>query len=92
MPFKLGEGVLYREYRMAIPLNMENEQISYETAFGVVNVGKDEIEGYAGERYTTVCKNIDPRGIENWISANSLDFGMTLSSCVAVADYIDPTR
>ena len=84
------EGVLYREYRMAIPLNMENEQISYETAFGVVNVGKDEIEGYAGERYTTVCKNIHPRGIENWISANSLDFGMTLSSCVAVADYIDP--
>ncbi|MFZ1290461.1 MAG: glycoside hydrolase family 38 C-terminal domain-containing protein [Melioribacteraceae bacterium] len=85
------EGVLYREYRMALPLSMKNAQVSYETAFGVSEVGKDEIEGAAGERYTTNCKNVHPRGIENWIGASDENIGVTLSSCVAVADYIDPT-
>ncbi len=85
------EGVLYREYRMALPLNMENGQVSYEVPFGVVNVGKDEIEGAAGERYKTICKDIHPRSIENWIGANNNDYGITLTSSVAVADYIDPT-
>ncbi|MCB9260696.1 MAG: alpha-mannosidase [Ignavibacteriales bacterium] len=85
------EGVLYREFRMALPLNMKNAQVAYETAFGVSEVGKDEIDGAAGERYTTICKEIHPRGIENWIGANDGNYGVTLSSCVAVADYIDPT-
>ncbi|MCB0745134.1 MAG: alpha-mannosidase, partial [Ignavibacteriae bacterium] len=31
-------------------------------------------------------------GIENWIGASNNNFGVTLSSCVAVADYIDPTN
>lgn len=86
------EGVLYREYRMALPVNIDSAQVSYETAFGVVNVGKDELQGSAGERYTTPCVEIHPRGIENWIGANGSNFGLTLSSCVAVADYIDPTN
>ena len=85
------EGVLYREYRLAMPINMKKGQVSYETAFGVSEVGKDEIEGAAGERYTTVCEDIHPRGIENWIGANNDKFGVTLSSCVAVADFVDPT-
>ncbi len=85
------EGILYREYRMAMPLNMENGQVSYEVPFGVVNVGKDEIEGAAGERYKTICKDIHPRSIGNWIAANNNDYGVTLTSSVAVADYIDPT-
>ncbi|MEJ2616142.1 MAG: glycoside hydrolase family 38 C-terminal domain-containing protein [Ignavibacteriaceae bacterium] len=85
------EGVLYREYRMALPLNMTNGQVSYEVPFGVVNAGKDEIKGAAGERYTTICKDIHPRSIENWIGADDNDFGVTLTSSVAVADYIDPT-
>jgi alpha-mannosidase len=89
---KNWEGVLYREYRMALPINIRNAQVSYETAFGVVNVGEDELKGSAGERYTTECKEIHPRGIENWIGANGNQFGVTLSSCVAVADYIDPTN
>ena len=85
------EGVLYREYRLALPINMKKGKVSYETAFGVSEVGKDEIEGAAGERYTTVCKDIHPRGIENWIGASNDKFGVTLSSCVAVADFVDPT-
>lgn len=85
------EGVLYREFRMALPLNMTDGQVAYEVPFGVVEVGKDEIEGAAGERYKTICKTIHPRGIENWISASNNRFGVTMSSSVAVADWIDPT-
>ena len=85
------EGILYREFRMAVPLNMTNGQVAYEVPFGVVEVGKDEIKGAAGERYQTICKDMHPRGIENWIGASNTDFGVTLSSSVAVADWIDPT-
>ena len=85
------EGVLYREYRMALPLKMKEGQVSYEVPYGVLNVGKDEMAGAAGERYKTVCKEIHPRGIGNWIGARNADFGVTMSSSVAVADYIDPT-
>ena len=86
------EGVLYREYRMALPIKMNDGQVSYETAYGVSEVGKDEIEGAAGERYITECKDIHPRGIENWIGVSNDEFGVTLSSSAAVADYIDPTE
>jgi alpha-mannosidase len=76
---------------MALPLNMTDGQVAYEVPFGVVEVGKDELEGAAGERYKTPCKDFHPRGIENWISASNSDFGVTMSSSVAAADWIDPT-
>lgn len=85
------EGILYREYRMALPLNMNEHQISYEVPFGKLNVGKDEIPGAAGERYTAECSNMRPRGIANWLGAESEDFSVNMSSSVAVADYVDPT-
>jgi len=85
------EGVLYHEFRMALPLNMTDGKVAYEVPFGVVEVGKDEIKGAAGERYQTECKNIHPRGIQNWISSSNAGFGVTLSSSVSVADWIDPT-
>ncbi len=85
------EGVLYREYRMALPLNMTDGQVAYEVPFGVVEVGKDEMEGAAGERYNVECKTLHPRGIENWIGASNNEFGVTMSSTVVVADWIDPT-
>jgi alpha-mannosidase len=85
------EGEIYREYRMAMPLRMADAQVSYEVPFGVVNVGKDEMEGAPGERHKTLCKDMHPRGILNWISASDKNSGVTLSSSVAVADWIDPT-
>ncbi len=83
------DGTEYREFRLALPLAMENAQIAYEVPFGVVEVGRDEIPGAAGERYTTPCAEVHPRGIGNWISASNDEFGVTLSSSVAVADWID---
>jgi alpha-mannosidase len=85
------EGLLYREFRFALPVNMKDGKISYEVPFGVLEVGKDEIAGAAGERYITNCADVHPRGIENWIGASNDRFGVTLSSSTAVADFIDPT-
>jgi alpha-mannosidase len=85
------EGILYREYRMALPVNMKDGQITYQVPYGVLNVGKDEIKRAAGERYATLCREIHPRGIENFISINNSEFGVTMSSSVSVVDYIDPS-
>jgi alpha-mannosidase len=85
------DGTPYREFRLAFPLNMKDGEVTYEVPFGVCRVGKDELKGSAGERYVTPCKNVHPRGIMNWIGAGNERYGVTLSSSVAVADYIDPT-
>jgi alpha-mannosidase len=85
------EGVLYREFRMAVPLAMKDAQVAYQVPFGILKVGQDELHRAAGERYKTDCQLVHPRGIENWISAGNRSERVTLSSDVAVADYIDPT-
>jgi alpha-mannosidase len=85
------DGTVFREFRLAFPLNMENAKVTYEVPFGSVTVGEDEIAGAAGERYVTPCRDVRPRGIMNWIGASNDDIGFTMSSSVAVADYIDPT-
>ena len=86
------EGILYREYRMALPLNMKEGKVAYEVPYGMVEVNKDEIVGAAGERYKTAAADIHPRGIENWIGGSNDQFGVTMSSSVVAADFIDPTR
>lgn len=88
---KNWDGVLYREFRMAMPLNMENGKVTYEVPFGAVTVGEDEHKGNGGEMYNSPVKDIRPRGIANWISASNEVYGVTLSSSVVTADYIDPT-
>ena len=89
-------GTPYREFRMAFPLNMAEGKISYEVPMAVVTVGKDEIPGAAGFAYGTLdysvpCAKVHPREVQNFISANDDHFGVTMSSSVAVCDYIDPT-
>ncbi len=83
-------GELYREFRTAFPISMENPEIAHEVPFGSVRVGKDEIKT-AGERYTPLCKDVHPRAIIDWISATDNEVSVTLSSSVAAADWIDPT-
>lgn len=83
-------GELYREFRTAFPIQMDNPEIAYEVPFGSVRVGKDEIKT-AGERYTPLCKDVHPRAIIDWISATDDEISVTLSSSVAAADWIDPT-
>lgn len=63
----------------------------------VAEVGKDELKkqpgGWAwGGTYVHHPEDSHPREIQNFISANGNGFGLTMSSCVAVADWIDPSR
>ena len=88
---KNWDGTMFREYRMALPLNITGGQVAYEVPYGVVEVGKDEMPGAAGERYVTPNEEIHPRGIENWISASNDTWGITLASSVVGMDYKDPT-
>jgi len=85
------DGTPYREFRLAFPADMNQPGISYEVPFGVLRVGKDELPGPAGERYHTPCTEVHPRGIGNWINASDADIGVTISSPVAVWDYLNPT-
>jgi len=85
------EGVLYREYRMALPVNAEDGKVVYQVPYGKLEVGKDEMEGMAGERYTVPAKDIHPRAMENWINVSSNEIGVTLSSSVVGVDYVDIT-
>lgn len=82
---------LYREYRLMFPLAMNEGKVAYEVPYGKLRVGQDEMPGVAGERYNVENKLQHPRGIGNWLGASDSNFGVTLSSSVAVADYVDPT-
>lgn len=86
------DGTAYREFRLAFPVRLQNPEITYEVPFGMVRVGKDELAQAAGERYTALCKDVHPRGINNWISASDSDIGLTISSSVAVWDYVNMTN
>jgi len=103
-------GMKSREYRMMLPVNMnQSAQIAYEVPMGVVEVGKSEVKGAVtsgpvyggypddqsniyqrGPAYLDVCADVHPREVQNFISAVGEDFAVTLSSSVAVCDYIDP--
>jgi len=85
------EGVLYREFRMALPVNGENGKIVYQVPYGKLELGKDEMEGAAGDRYIVPAKDIHPRAMENWINVSSDEIGVTLSSSVVGVDYVDIT-
>lgn len=92
------DGEHNRQYRIAFPMNMMQEsQIHYEVPMGVAQVGKDELGiqpgGWAwGGTYVHHPKDTHPREILNFISANGNGMGVTMSSCVAVADWLDPSR
>ncbi|HUX94944.1 MAG TPA: glycosyl hydrolase-related protein [Bacteroidales bacterium] len=88
---KNWEGVLYREFRAAFPLNMTSPKITYEVPMGVVEVGKDELKGAAGHNYKTECKLIHPRTLIDWVNVSDANLGATISSSVIAFDYLDPT-
>lgn len=88
---KNWEEVMFREFRQMWPLAFPRSAVSYEVPFGALTVGKDEMPGAAGERYDVENSRQRPRGIGNWLSAAGETCAVTLSSSVAVADYVDPT-
>jgi alpha-mannosidase len=90
------DGERYREFRLAFPVNQAKSEIAYEVPMGVVRIGKDEIKGAAGfskasQIYSTPCYQVHPREVQDWFSASDGNYGITISSDVAVFDWIDPT-
>ena len=85
------EGIQFREFRLALPVDMTDAHVTYEVPFGKVEIGKDEMPGVPGERYLVKASEIRPRSILNWISVNDDEIGITFSSSVAAWDYLDPT-
>lgn len=87
-----------RQYRILFPLNMKlaRSDIRYEVPMAVSKVGRDELGivpgGYGSwGTYVHHPKDSHPREIQNFISASGNGFGVTMSSCVAVGDWIDPS-
>lgn len=90
------DGERYREFRLAFPVNQTKSAIAYEVPMGVVRIGQDEIAGAAGfstqsQIYDTPCAQVHPREVQDWFSASDGNNGITISSDVAVFDWIDPT-
>jgi len=90
------DGERYREFRLAFPVKPQMSDVAYEVPMGVVRVGKDEISGAAGfskasQIYGTTCSKVHPREVQDWFSASDGKTGLTISSDVAVFDWIDPT-
>lgn len=85
------DGTRYREFRLAFPVGNDGSQVAYEVPFGVVEIGRSEMKGSAGERYKQTVARVRPRAIQHWIGSSGQRIGVTLSSSVAVWDYRDPT-
>lgn len=90
------DGENWREFRLAFPVNMEKAKVAYEVPMGVIEVGKSEMDGSpgfskTGQIYSTPCKEIHPREVQDWFSVSDGTTGLTISSDVAVFDWIDPT-
>jgi len=90
------DGSPYREFRLALPVNAERGRVAYEVPMGVVEVGKSEIPGTGGPAYGSLnydepCSEIRPREVQNFLSVSGKEFGLTMSTSVAVNDYKDPT-
>ncbi|WP_282053894.1 glycosyl hydrolase-related protein [Maribacter luteus] len=91
------DGTHNREFRFALPLNMEDSKIKYEVPLAIAEVGKTEMKqapgGWAwGGTYDQKPVNIHPREVMNFIAAETPDFAVTMATDVALADWIDPTR
>jgi len=90
------DGSPYREYRLALPIAAPDGKVAYEVPMGVVEVGTSEAAGTGGPAYGTLnydepMSRIRPREVQNFMNVSGAAFGLTLSTCVAVNDYQDPT-
>ncbi|TWO34633.1 alpha-mannosidase [Seonamhaeicola sediminis] len=91
------DGTHNREFRFALPLDMEDSTIKYEVPLAIAEVGKSEMKqaprGWAwGGTYDQKPVEIHPREVMNFIASEKDGFQVTLATDVALADWIDATR
>lgn len=90
-------GENWREYRLAFPVAATQKDITYDMHFGAIEVGKDEMEGKAGNEnlqptYNVACTGVHPREVQDWFCASGNNQALTIASDVAIFDWIDPTN
>ncbi|MCX6568565.1 MAG: glycosyl hydrolase-related protein, partial [Candidatus Aminicenantes bacterium] len=90
------DGKPYREFRLALPVAAPDGHIAYEIPLGVLEVGSGEAKGTGGPAYGNLVydeemSDIRPREVQNFLYAGNEQFGVTLTTSVAVNDYKDPT-
>ncbi len=86
-----------RQLRVVFPLAMIGALETYDVPMGIMNAGKDELStpplGWSWDgTYRQIPSQIHPREIGNFLSASDNDLGFTMSTNLAVADWIDPGR
>lgn len=91
------KGIRSRQLRFALPLNMAEAAIRYDVPMGMAAVHGTELSmrpgGWAWDgTYRQKPEEIHPRESQNFVTANAGNIGITMSSRMAVFDYIDPTR
>ncbi len=92
------DGRHNRQVRVAFPLNMKGQtRISYDVPLGMVHVGEDELKtspgGWSwGGTYRQKPEYIHPREIQNFMTASNETFGVSMSTNIVTADWIDPSR
>jgi alpha-mannosidase len=97
------DGSPYREYRIGLPVAAAAGQVAYDVPMGVVEVGKSEAKGTGGPAYGQLnydeeMSDIRPREVQNFLSVTEKEaagrpmFTVTMSTSVAVNDYVDPTN
>jgi alpha-mannosidase len=71
------QGTKHRQVRLMFPFNLKRPKIRYETPFGSVLFGKDEMPNtYRGD---------GTRWVQKWIDLSEKEFGVTMGSgCCAV--------
>ena len=90
------DGEPYREFRLALPVAAPDGRVAYEIPLGVLEVGSGEAKGTGGPAYGNLVydeemSDIRPREVQNFLYAGNGQFGITLTTSVAVNDYKDPT-
>lgn len=90
------DGTIYREFRLAFPLNLKSGKVVYEGTMCAVEVGKDEPKGAAGFSYKGVDYNqpynlVRPREVQNWFAGYDSTGVVMITSDVMGFDYTDPT-
>jgi alpha-mannosidase len=90
------DGTIWREFRLAFPLNLKNGKVVYEGTMAAVEVGKDEPKGAAGYSYPGVDYSqpyvqVRPREIQNWFAGYDSTGTVMITSGVMGFDWVDPT-
>lgn len=91
------KGIKMRQLSFVMPINSNRAEISYDIPMGMATVHQTELPvrpgGFAWDgTYWQKPEEIHPRELQNFVTASTEKFGLTLSSQVTMFDWVDPTR